>query len=62
VKVDPVPGLEPGSNREFQGKVEKALQVGLGIRASVDVLEHGSLPRWDHKAKRILDEREDVPF
>ena len=62
VKLDPVPELEPGSHREFQEKVEKALQLGLGIRASVDVLEHGSLPRWDHKAKRVLDEREDVPF
>ena len=62
VRVDPVPELEPASHKEFQAKLDKALQVGLGIRASVEILEHGSLPRWDHKAKRILDEREDVPF
>jgi phenylacetate-coenzyme A ligase PaaK-like adenylate-forming protein len=62
VKLDPVPGLEPGAHKEFKDKVEKALQLGLGIRAPVEILEHGSLPRWDHKAKRILDDREDVPF
>jgi phenylacetate-CoA ligase len=62
VKIDPVPGMEPGSFGEFQSKVEKALQMGLGIRASVEILEHGTLPRWDHKAKRILDERKDIPF
>jgi phenylacetate-coenzyme A ligase PaaK-like adenylate-forming protein len=54
--------MKPGSFGEFQSKVEKALQMGLGIRASVEMLEHGTLPRWDHKAKRILDERKDIPF
>ena len=62
VKIDPVPELDPGTHGELQGKLEKALQMGLGIRTSVQILEHGNLPRWDHKAKRILDEREDVPF
>ncbi len=62
VKVDPVPELEKGAYGEFQGRLGKALQMGLGIRASVEILEHGSLPRWDHKAKRIVDERKDVPF
>lgn len=62
VKIDPVPELARGSYPGFQNKVEKALQVGLGIRASVEIMEHGTLPRWDHKAKRIVDDRKDVPF
>ncbi len=62
VKIDPVAELARGSYPGFQNKVEKALQVGLGIRASVEIMEHGTLPRWDHKAKRIVDERKDVPF
>jgi len=28
----------------------------------VEILEHGSLPRWGHKAKRFVDERKDIPF
>jgi hypothetical protein len=24
--------------------------------------EPGSLPRWDHKARRVKDERTEVPF
>ena len=38
------------------------LQLGLGIRVSVEVGEPGSLPRWDHKARRVQDERTEVPF
>jgi hypothetical protein len=29
---------------------------------SVEVAEPGSLPRWDHKARRVKDERTEVPF
>ena len=38
------------------------LGVGLGIRVSVELTEPGALPRWDHKAKRVRDERTEVPF
>ena len=62
VQVDPVPQLERGSYDEFRRRMGKALQIGLGIRASVELVEHGALPRWDHKAKRVVDERKDVPF
>ena len=43
-------------------KISKELQLGLGIRVTVEPVEKGSLPRWDHKAKRFIDEREDIPF
>ncbi len=36
--------------------------MGLGIRVSVEATEPGSLPRWDHKARRVKDERTEVPF
>lgn len=62
VKIDPVPELDPSSYEQFQGSVEEALQISLGIRASVEILKAGTLPRWDHKAKRFVDERKEIPF
>lgn len=62
VRIDPVPDLDRSARGDFKEKMAKALQMGLGIRASVEVLEQGTLPRWDHKAKRTVDERKDIPF
>jgi phenylacetate-CoA ligase len=62
VKVDPLPQLHRGSYDELRSRMGKALQIGLGIRASIEVMQHGALPRWDYKAKRFVDERKDVPF
>ncbi len=62
VKIDPAPDMDPGSYEGLRNRMEKALQMGLSIRASVEILEHGILPRWDHKAKRVVDERKDIPF
>jgi phenylacetate-coenzyme A ligase PaaK-like adenylate-forming protein len=39
-----------------------ALRVGLGIRVTVEATRPGELPRWDHKARRVKDERTEVPF
>jgi phenylacetate-CoA ligase len=62
VRIEPAAVLPRTDHEALQGKVEKALQMGLSIRASVELAEPGSLPRWDHKAKRFVDEREEVPF
>ncbi|MGI9568932.1 MAG: phenylacetate--CoA ligase family protein, partial [Desulfobulbia bacterium] len=62
VKIDPVPQLDHKVLDGFQEKIAKALQLGLNIRTTVKMLEHGTLPRWDHKAKRFVDERKDIPF
>jgi phenylacetate-CoA ligase len=62
VKIDPAPDMDPGSYEGLRNRMEKALQMGLNIRASVEILDHGILPRWDHKAKRVVDERKDIPF
>lgn len=62
VNIDPVPGLETAASEQLRKDLGKALHMGMNIRASVQILEHGALPRWDHKAKRVVDEREDIPF
>jgi len=43
-------------------RLGESLRTGLGLRASVEITEPGALPRRDHKAKRVVDERTDVPF
>ncbi len=62
VRVDPSPRLGPDERRGMQKTLEDTLRVGLGIRAGVELTEPGELPRWDHKAKRVKDERTEVPF
>lgn len=62
VRVDPSPSLSRGQCEGLGGEVARALQVGLGIRVTVEVTEAGALPRWDHKARRVKDERTEVPF
>jgi phenylacetate-CoA ligase len=62
IKIDPVPELDRGAYAPLQEKMGKALQIGLGIRTLVEILKCGSLPKWDHKAKRVVDERKDVLF
>jgi phenylacetate-CoA ligase len=62
VRVDPSPRLGPEERRGMQKTLEDTLRVGLGIRAGVELTEPGELPRWDHKAKRVKDERTEVPF
>ena len=62
VRLDPSPGLALGERARLGETLAKDLQLGLGIRVSVEVGEPGSLPRWDHKARRVTDERTEVPF
>lgn len=62
VRIDPAPGLGPGERDGLGRTVAEELHVALGIRVSVEVTEPGGLPRWDHKARRVHDERTEVPF
>ncbi|MBI1847806.1 MAG: phenylacetate--CoA ligase family protein, partial [Candidatus Rokubacteria bacterium] len=59
VRVDPAPAADRDRLRDA---VAHDLHVGLGIRAGVEVTEPGALPRFDHKARRVVDERTEVPF
>ena len=62
VRVDPAPGLAKAEADGLCAALGDALRVGLGIRVSVEATKPGELPRWDHKARRVKDERTEVPF
>lgn len=62
VRLDPSPALALGERARLGDTLAKELQLGLGIRVTVEVGEPGCLPRWDHKARRVKDERTEVPF
>ncbi len=62
VRLDPAPELGPERRADLRARVAKDLHVGLGIRATVEVTDPGALPRWDHKARRLRDERTEVLF
>ena len=62
VRIDPSPAVPAERHENLQNEIAHGLQIGLGIRAVVELAPSGSLPRWDHKAKRVVDERVEVPF
>jgi phenylacetate-CoA ligase len=62
VRIDPAPALSRTQRDGLCATLAGALQVGLGIRVTVEATEPGALPRWDHKARRVKDERTEVPF
>lgn len=62
VRVDPAPGLAKAESDGLCAALGDALRVGLGIRVTVEATKPGELPRWDHKARRVKDERTEVPF
>ncbi len=62
VRVDPAPALSLAEREGLRAALADALRTGLGIRVTVETVEPGSLPRWDHKARRVQDERTEVPF
>ena len=62
VRIDPSPSLARHECDGLCSQLSDALRVGLGIRVTVQATEPGALPRWDHKARRVKDERTEVPF
>ena len=62
VRIDPSPSLSILDRDALRARLEESLRTGLGLRTSVEITEPGALPRWDHKAKRVRDERTEVPF
>ena len=62
VRIDPSPALARAECDGLCASVADALRLGLGIRVTVEATEPGALPRWDHKARRVKDERTEVPF
>jgi phenylacetate-CoA ligase len=41
----------------FRAEVESKLQKVLGLRTAVEIVEPGSIPRTDFKARRVIDDR-----
>jgi phenylacetate-CoA ligase len=62
VRIDPSPRLGERERAALVAALHETLRLGLGIRVTVEAVEPGSLPRWDHKARRVKDERVEVPF
>lgn len=62
IYLDPKPGLGRDFSTELQRRISDSLRLALGLRAAVELVEPGTLPRWDHKARRLVDERTEVPF
>ena len=62
VRIDPSPSLSLEERDGLRARLGESLRTGLGLRATVEITEPGALPRWDHKAKRVRDERTEVPF
>ena len=62
IRIDPSPALGLGERAGLVTTLEAALRTGLGIRVTVECVDPGALPRWDHKARRVKDERTEVPF
>ena len=62
VRIDPSPALSLDERAGLQATLGDSLRTGLGLRATVEITEPGALPRWDHKARRVKDERTEVPF
>jgi phenylacetate-CoA ligase len=42
---------------QIRQKVEHRLRNSLNVNASVELVEPGSLPRFEGKAKRVIDKR-----
>jgi phenylacetate-CoA ligase len=62
IRIDPSPALSILERDGLRAALDDALRTGLGIRTTVEITEPGALPRWDHKARRVTDERTEVPF
>jgi phenylacetate-CoA ligase len=62
VRIDPAADLPAADREHLDRSLAEELRVGLGIRVSTEITAPGALPRWDHKARRVRDERTEVPF
>jgi len=62
LRIDPSPALSLAERDGLRARLGEDLRTGLGIRVTVETVEPGALPRWDHKARRVRDERTEVPF
>lgn len=55
VKVEIVDGKDP---KEIERELEELFRKRAGVKADFELLQPGALPRYEKKAKRIIDRRE----
>ena len=55
VQVEPLPGTEA---RQAVEELRRRIRAVCGINSSIEALPHGTLPKSEVKAKRIIDERQ----
>ncbi len=61
LRVEASPETEqqgPEAIQTFKDTVAKRIHTMLGLRAGVDIVASGSIPRTDFKARRVVDDRE----
>ena len=46
------------TRRRLRDELQRELKEQIGFTAEIDVLEPGSLPASEGKAKRVIDERD----
>jgi phenylacetate-CoA ligase len=46
------------ANASLRDEAARALQKMLGLRAKVEIVDQGTYPRTDFKARRVIDDRE----
>ncbi len=57
VEVDAAAHARRDAVVQFRAEVERKLLKVLGLRTAVEVVEPGSIPRTDFKARRVIDDR-----
>ncbi len=57
VESDPDTFADPEGAARFCTEVAHKLQMVLGLRTGVEIVEPGSIPRTDFKARRVIDDR-----
>jgi phenylacetate-CoA ligase len=61
LRVEPTPEVErqgAPALGAFRDAVARRIQTVLGLRAGVEIVACGTLPRTDFKARRVIDDRE----
>ncbi|MGH7919292.1 MAG: phenylacetate--CoA ligase family protein, partial [Candidatus Dormibacteraceae bacterium] len=57
IQVEPVPGVPEAEFTTLKHRMANDVRVGLGIRAELQVLPAGTLPRAEFKSQRVRVER-----
>ncbi|MDW8041615.1 MAG: AMP-binding protein [Nitrososphaerota archaeon] len=57
VKVEADPSVPKSAFKDLEERVSEELRRSIGVRLAVEVVAPGTLPRYELKAKKMIDER-----